>query len=166
MIVVQAGNFMMGSPDGKGGSEQPQHSVTIAKPFAVSKYELTFAEWDACAIQGRCTTRVTDSGFGAACQPVINVSWSGSKGIRRLAFEESFGNNLSPAVGRPIRICGARGNANGLSLGERDQPQRHCDGQLRRLRQQMGRSATGSGRFVRAERVWSIRHGGQRFGVD
>jgi len=79
MIVVQAGNFMMGSSDGKGGSEQPQHSVTFAKRFAVSKYELTFAEWDACAVQGRCTTRVTDSGFGRGRQPVINVSWSEAK---------------------------------------------------------------------------------------
>jgi len=29
-------------------SERPQHEVTIAKPFAVSKFEVTFEEWDAC----------------------------------------------------------------------------------------------------------------------
>jgi formylglycine-generating enzyme required for sulfatase activity len=80
MIVAPAGSFMMGSPDGQGGDqERPQHSVTFARPFAVSKYELTFAEWDACATQGHCTTRVTDSGFGRGRQPVINVSWSEAK---------------------------------------------------------------------------------------
>jgi formylglycine-generating enzyme required for sulfatase activity len=49
MIVVPAGSFTMGSPD-----EGPQHEVTIAKPFAVSKYELTFADWDACVTGGGC----------------------------------------------------------------------------------------------------------------
>src|SRR5262249_4672017 len=52
MIVVPAGSFMMGSPpptenDGRD-YERPQHTVTIAQPFAVSKFELTFDEWDSC----------------------------------------------------------------------------------------------------------------------
>ena len=42
MVVVPAGKFMMGSADGVGlDTEHPQHEVTIAKPFAVSKYEVT-----------------------------------------------------------------------------------------------------------------------------
>ena len=49
------------------------------KPFAVSKYELTFAEWDACEAQGGCTAHVVDSGFGRGQQPVINVSWDEAK---------------------------------------------------------------------------------------
>jgi hypothetical protein len=51
----------MGSaPDEKGRqtNEDPPHQVTIAKSFAVSKYELTF-----------------DSGYGRGQQPVINVTW-------------------------------------------------------------------------------------------
>ena len=28
--------------------------MTIAKPFAVSKYEVTFADWDACVAGGGC----------------------------------------------------------------------------------------------------------------
>ena len=45
MIVVPAGRFMMGSPPGQGdNSERPQHEVTIARPFAVSRFELTFDE--------------------------------------------------------------------------------------------------------------------------
>ena len=30
------------------GNEGPLHRVTIAQPFAVSKFEVTFDEWDAC----------------------------------------------------------------------------------------------------------------------
>jgi formylglycine-generating enzyme required for sulfatase activity len=80
MIVVPAGSFMMGSPNGQGGdNEQPQHSVTIAKPFAAGKYELTFAEWDACGAQGDCNSNISDVGFGRDRQPVINVSWHEAK---------------------------------------------------------------------------------------
>jgi TPR repeat protein len=40
MIVVPAGRFMMGSPEGQGhDNERPQHEVTIAKPFAVAKFD-------------------------------------------------------------------------------------------------------------------------------
>ena len=53
MVVVPAGSFVMGSPDGAGDdTEHPQHPVTIARPFAVSKFELTFDEWDICARYG------------------------------------------------------------------------------------------------------------------
>jgi formylglycine-generating enzyme required for sulfatase activity len=51
------------------------HDVTIAKPFAVSKFELTFDEWDACAAHGDCDPHVSASGWGRGRQPAINVSW-------------------------------------------------------------------------------------------
>ena len=57
MIVIPAGKFMMGSPENepdRNASEGPQHKVTIAKPFAVSKFEVTFAEWDACVAADAC----------------------------------------------------------------------------------------------------------------
>ena len=60
---------------GRQSNEDPQHPVTIAKPFAVSKYELTFADWDACAAYGDCDPHIFDSGFGRGRQPVINVTW-------------------------------------------------------------------------------------------
>ena len=55
--MVPAGSFTMGSPPTEIGPrchEGPQHIVTFAKPFAVSKYELTFADWDACVTGGGC----------------------------------------------------------------------------------------------------------------
>ncbi|MGH6816507.1 MAG: caspase family protein, partial [Hyphomicrobiaceae bacterium] len=48
MVVVPAGRFTMGSPanEPERYPDETQVSVTIAKPFAVGKYEVTFAEWD------------------------------------------------------------------------------------------------------------------------
>ncbi len=79
MIVVPAGSFTMGSPDseqGRASDEGPQHTVTIAAPFAVGKYAVTFDEWDACTADGGCNGyRPYDKGWGRGRRPVINVSW-------------------------------------------------------------------------------------------
>ena len=84
MVVIPAGRFTMGSPStevGRFGDEGPTHVVTIAKSFAVSKYEVTFAEWDACVTAGGCGRyRPADEGWGRGSRPVINVSWNDAKG--------------------------------------------------------------------------------------
>jgi formylglycine-generating enzyme required for sulfatase activity len=73
MIVAPAGSFTMG---GRTTEEEPLHLVTVARPFAVSKYELTFADWDACVGGGGCKGyRPYDQRWGRDRQPVINVSW-------------------------------------------------------------------------------------------
>jgi formylglycine-generating enzyme required for sulfatase activity len=74
MVAVPAGDFLMGSNDG-GGAEKPLHKVAIAKPFAVGKFEVTFAEWDACVAAGGCLNSPPDQGWGRGRQPVVNVSW-------------------------------------------------------------------------------------------
>jgi formylglycine-generating enzyme required for sulfatase activity len=76
----------------------PHHKVTIAKPFAVGKFEVTFAEWDACVAGGGCKHKPDDSPlnnyripahlkqelqkladdslvWGRGRRPVMNVSW-------------------------------------------------------------------------------------------
>ncbi len=85
MVVVPAGKFMMGwgtdAPNRaedrrKGRFMMPQHLVTIAKPFAVGRFSVTFVEWDACAEDGGCNGyRPSDDGWGRERRPVINVSW-------------------------------------------------------------------------------------------
>jgi formylglycine-generating enzyme required for sulfatase activity len=75
MMVVPAGSFMMGSNDGNV-DEKPVHKVTIAKQFAVGKFAVTFAEWDACVAAGGCTHKPEDQGWGRGTRPVINVSWN------------------------------------------------------------------------------------------
>jgi formylglycine-generating enzyme required for sulfatase activity len=69
MVVLPAGKFMMGE---KG----KQHEVTIAGPFAVSKFALTFDQWDACVAGGGCDGYAPiDAGWGRGIRPVIYVSW-------------------------------------------------------------------------------------------
>ena len=77
MVVVPAGEFMMGSPpseEGRGDDEGPVHRVTISEPFAVGVYEVTFEEWDACVSGGGCGG-YRPEGWGRSSRPVINVSW-------------------------------------------------------------------------------------------
>ena len=68
LLEVPAGQFLMGSPPGepgRGDDEGPQHTVTIARPFAAGKYEVTFEEWDACVAGGGWPERRTTAGDAA-----------------------------------------------------------------------------------------------------
>ncbi|MFO1183518.1 MAG: SUMF1/EgtB/PvdO family nonheme iron enzyme [Bauldia sp.] len=83
MVVVPAGNFMMGSPAGEPerlANEGPQKRVTFAAPFAVGKFSVTFEEWDACVADGGCGGRKPDDqGWGRGSRPVVDVSWNDAK---------------------------------------------------------------------------------------
>jgi formylglycine-generating enzyme required for sulfatase activity len=75
MVVIPAGDFTMGSPPEEQNAEN-QHRVTIASPFAVSKFEITFDEWEACVGAGGCGEyRPSDNGWGRDRRPVIHMSW-------------------------------------------------------------------------------------------
>ena len=55
MVVVPAGTFLIGSPESeedRSDNEGPQHEVNIAAPFAMSKFDVTFDEWDQCTAAG------------------------------------------------------------------------------------------------------------------
>lgn len=52
MVVVPAGSFTMGSPreeEGHHNDEEPAHRVTIAKPLAISRFEITRGQFSAFA---------------------------------------------------------------------------------------------------------------------
>lgn len=79
MVIVPAGQFLMGSAEAREDSvedraEWRQHEVKIAQPFAVSKFEVSFAEWDVCVSAGACPD-ASDFGWGRGDRPAINVSW-------------------------------------------------------------------------------------------
>jgi formylglycine-generating enzyme required for sulfatase activity len=81
MVVVPAGEFMMGSPPTElyRGAES-QHRVKIAKPFALGKFEITFEQWQACVADGGCSRFTPDDhGWGKGKRPVIGVSWDDAK---------------------------------------------------------------------------------------
>jgi formylglycine-generating enzyme required for sulfatase activity len=78
MVVVQPGEFMMGSPESEKDRyerEGPQHKVTILTPMAVGKTEVTFDEWGACVAAHACKDNTSDSKSDRGDRPVINVSW-------------------------------------------------------------------------------------------
>jgi len=77
MVVLPAGEFLMGSPEGESGrgrDEGPRRKVTI-RPFAIGKFEVTFAQWDVCAAESGCKRRPHDETWGRGRRPAINVSW-------------------------------------------------------------------------------------------
>ena len=64
MVVIPAGTFEMGSPrdeKGRTAAENSEHKVTIAKPFALAKTEIT---------RGQYSIFVTESGY-----PTSNECW-------------------------------------------------------------------------------------------
>ena len=76
MVSIPGGTFQMGDLSGDGSDwEKPVHSVTVPA-FEMGKYEVTFAQWDACMADGGCGGYTPDDvGWGRGNRPVINVSW-------------------------------------------------------------------------------------------
>ncbi len=75
MVEIPPGSFSMGYEKGDP-DEKPVRTVNIDYGFAVSTYEITFDEWDACLQDGGCGRHSPkDMGWGRGNQPVIFVSW-------------------------------------------------------------------------------------------
>jgi formylglycine-generating enzyme required for sulfatase activity len=89
MVVVPAGTFKMGDIQGKGSDyEKPVHTVTIAKPFAIGRYPITFDEYDRFAsAKGRPSPN--DQGWGRGRQPVISVSWEDANAYAKWLSEQT-----------------------------------------------------------------------------
>jgi len=92
MVVIPAGTFTMGTPESEDHHRpsEKQHKVTIAKPFAVSRTEVTWDQWEACVRDGACDGMAVDKAlrlkmdgtpnpdfvdWGRGNRPVVGVSW-------------------------------------------------------------------------------------------
>jgi formylglycine-generating enzyme required for sulfatase activity/class 3 adenylate cyclase len=99
MVVMPPGTFVMGSPEdekGRSDDEGPQHEITIAHDFAVSRFVLTFDHWDACVRDGGCALPGAGaSSWGREKQPAINVSWDDA---------QQYVSWLSALTGQPYRL--------------------------------------------------------------
>lgn len=69
MIVIPAGNFDMGSKNGES-DEKPVHQVSISKPFAIGRTEVTQGQWR--AMMGNNPSKFKNCGDDC---PVEMVSW-------------------------------------------------------------------------------------------
>jgi formylglycine-generating enzyme required for sulfatase activity len=90
MIVVPAGQFMMGSPSnepGRHADESPQHIVTLRQPFAISERWVTRAEYEKFVEQ-------TGHESGDKCRIWKDGKWSEEAGrsFRSPGFNQD-GNN-------------------------------------------------------------------------
>jgi len=95
MMIIPAGEFTMGSPPAEQQAEA-QHRVTLAAPFAVSKFEMTFDDWDVCVQDGGCdNARLNDEGWGRGRHPVIHMSFDLAK---------TYVTWLSRKTGKPYRL--------------------------------------------------------------
>ena len=91
MIVLPPGVFLKRSPDNDTEAqpnERPLRQIEMQR-FAVSKYEITFANWSYCAANGGCDgylparDNLRDVGMHSSEEeeglmagiPVVNVSW-------------------------------------------------------------------------------------------
>jgi len=116
MVIVPRGSFMMGSPSQDSlhkEREEPQHAVTIAQPFALSRYHVTRQQFEAFARDTRLMTsgcqvyRKSGWAFDAKAgwhapgflqddnHPVVCVSWSEA---------QAYVEWLSQKTGRAYRL--------------------------------------------------------------
>lgn len=95
MVPLPGGSFLMGSSPRQSGvtNQQPQRQVRV-RPFAASRYEVTWSEYDACVAAGACAGQ-DDDGFGRGSRPAINLSWPDAKAY--VAW-------LSAKTGKPYRL--------------------------------------------------------------
>ncbi len=93
MPFEAGGVFTMGAPDGEFGrdeAETPQVDITIAKPFAIGVYEVTYDDWAACIADGGCGGYTpSDLGWGKGRRPLINVSVEDAKQYLAWLSEET-----------------------------------------------------------------------------
>lgn len=79
MLRVPAGSFQMGDPYGDGQADEvPVHRVTIARDYAIGKFEITYEEFDrftdATGLP-RVPAIEDDPAWGRGRQPVTRVSY-------------------------------------------------------------------------------------------
>ncbi len=92
MVVLPPGSFMMGSPADEPDrrENEAQRRVTIARPFAMAKTEVTWDQWEACVRDRWCdgvgvetalktsadgTPNKAFVDWGRGTRPVIGASW-------------------------------------------------------------------------------------------
>ena len=160
MVIVPAGQFLMGDLSGDGLSrERPVHEVTIGHSFAVGKYETTFEDYQRFL---GSSEPPGDEGWGRGNRPVINVSWTEAM---------AYVSWLSAQTGQHYRLpseaeweyAARAGTTTAFSWGDDvgEKPR-----QLRQLRQPaLGRQAICARGLVSGQPMGPVRHARQHLGM-
>ena len=89
MVEIYSGQFLMGDPNSNAAK-----TVTLDNNFLISRYEITFNEYDFFAL---ATNRALpdDMGWGRGERPAINISWDDAI---------AYANWLSKTTGKQYRL--------------------------------------------------------------
>lgn len=83
MVLINPGVGILGSSvdeEKRQRFENPRRDTKIDYPFEVSKYEITFDDWEKCLNDGGCAGhKPDDKGWGRGKRPVINISYDDAK---------------------------------------------------------------------------------------
>jgi formylglycine-generating enzyme required for sulfatase activity len=124
LVVIPAGEFMMGSPDqneGRRRNEGPRHRVTIGRRFALGRYPVTFDEYDRfCEATRR--EKPGDEGWGRGRRPVINISWDDAQAYIAWLSQETGKTYRLPSEAEWEYACRA-GTTTRYSFGDAITPQ-------------------------------------------
>jgi formylglycine-generating enzyme required for sulfatase activity len=92
LAAVPAGSFTMGN-NSSDPSEKPTRRLTMDKPFAIGRTEVTVQQWNACVEAGACP-RVVDA-QRAPNLPVGDISWDDA---------QIYVQWLTKVSGKPYRL--------------------------------------------------------------
>ncbi|MCX5641660.1 MAG: SUMF1/EgtB/PvdO family nonheme iron enzyme [Candidatus Omnitrophica bacterium] len=89
MVLIPAGQFLMGSHSGEGvNNEHPQRKVFLSA-YYIDKYEVTVAQYrDFCRTTGRNMPTAPSWGW-IETHPIVSVSWNDAT-----AYANYYGNRL------------------------------------------------------------------------
>jgi len=89
MVVVPGGSFKMGDVQSGGHKDEgPVHTVTIPKPLAVGRHEVTFDDYDQF-VKATHRQPPVDRDWGRGRRPVINVSWEDANAYAKWLSEQT-----------------------------------------------------------------------------
>jgi formylglycine-generating enzyme required for sulfatase activity len=113
-VLIPAGEFMMGSPDGDKnayGDEKPRHKVTISQPFYLGKYEVTQAQWE--VVMGNNPSR-----FKGWNNPVEWVTWDEIQEFIKKLNQKAGGNKYRLPTEAEWEYAARAGTTSRYSFGD------------------------------------------------
>ena len=119
MVAIHGDQFVMGDWSRARTYGRPIHRVSVPD-FAIGRYEVTFAQWDACVAAGGCNGhRPDDQGWGRGDQPVINVSWEDAQAYVQW-LSQSTGEHYRLPTSAEWEIGVRAGTTTKFSWGDQD----------------------------------------------
>ncbi len=82
MVILPVGSFTIGRANGLD-NEKPPQKISLSKKIAMSRFEVTFDEWQACVAAQACRGELDDHGWGRGRQPIINMNFAEAEGYAK-----------------------------------------------------------------------------------